>query len=186
MMKEEQQPWKATFYSELSKVELHVHLNGLIGSNSMKKLITKKPDLKIHDQITVIDKRKKRTLEECFQIFQIIHQLTTSPEDMLMVTKDVSKEFSDDGVKYLELRNITRRENYKLSKQDDLDTDGSYFISSLVATLGLDSAFSKKQNKIAKGRVWPHLINDLPSVPCSHGSFMNQQNLLYDARGGMG
>lgn len=24
-------------------------------------------------------------------------------------------------------------------------------------------------------------MNDLPSVPCSHGSFMNQQKLLYDA-----
>ncbi|PNI94628.1 ADAL isoform 4 [Pan troglodytes] len=30
----------------------------------MKKLIAQKPDLKIHDQMTVIDKGKKRTLEE--------------------------------------------------------------------------------------------------------------------------
>ena len=51
----------------------------------MKKLIAKKPGLKIHDQMTMIDKGKKRTLEECFQMFQIIHQLTTSPEDILMV-----------------------------------------------------------------------------------------------------
>lgn len=61
---EEQQQWKTNFYSELPKVELHAHLNGSISSNTMKKLIAKKPGLKIHDQMTMIDKGKKRTLEE--------------------------------------------------------------------------------------------------------------------------
>ncbi|KAK1336581.1 hypothetical protein QTO34_002614 [Cnephaeus nilssonii] len=77
----------------------------------MKILIAKKPRLNIHDLMTMIDKIptnmrmcQKRTLEECFQMFQIIYQLTTSPEDILMVTKDVIKEFAGDGVKYLELR----------------------------------------------------------------------------------
>ncbi|XP_045678591.1 adenosine deaminase-like protein isoform X1 [Phyllostomus hastatus] len=141
---EDQQQWKRTFYSELPKVELHAHLNGSISSNTMKKLIAKKPGLKIHDQMTMIDKGKKRTLEECFQMFQIIHQLTTSPEDILMVTKDVIKEFADDGIKYLELRSTPRVENttgmtkktyvesvlegIKQSKQD-LDIDVRYLIS---------------------------------------------------------
>ncbi|KAF6128553.1 adenosine deaminase like [Phyllostomus discolor] len=77
-------------------------------------------------------------------MFQIIHQLTTSPEDILMVTKDVIKEFADDGVKYLELRSTPRVENttgmtkktyvesvlegIKQSKQD-LDIDVRYLIS---------------------------------------------------------
>lgn len=142
---EEQQPWKTAFYSELPKVELHAHLNGSISSNTMKKLIAKKPGLKIHDQMTVIDKGKKRTLEDCFQMFQIIHQFTTSPEDILMVTKDVIKEFADDGVKYLELRSTPRRENatgmtektyvesilegIKQCKQEDLDIDVRYLIA---------------------------------------------------------
>lgn len=38
-------------------------------------------------RMSVDDNGKKRTFEECFQIFQIIHQLTTSPEDILMVAK---------------------------------------------------------------------------------------------------
>ncbi|XP_032963779.1 adenosine deaminase-like protein isoform X3 [Rhinolophus ferrumequinum] len=142
---EEQQQWKTNFYSELPKVELHAHLNGSISSNTMKKLIAKKPGLKIHDQMTMIDKGKKRTLEECFQMFQIIHQLTTSPEDILMVTKDVIKEFADDGVKYLELRSTPRKENatgmtkktyvesvlegIKQSKHENLDIDVRYLIS---------------------------------------------------------
>jgi len=140
-----QQPRKTAFYSELPKVELHAHLNGSISSNTMKKLIAKKPGLKIHHQMTMIDKGKKRTLEECFQMFQIIHQLTTSPEDILMVTKDVIKEFADDGVKYLELRSTPRRENatgmtkkayvesvlegIKQSKQENIDIDVRYLIA---------------------------------------------------------
>ncbi|XP_008700396.1 adenosine deaminase-like protein [Ursus maritimus] len=142
---EHRQPWKTAFYSELPKVELHAHLNGSISSKTMKKLIAKKPDLKIHDQMTVINKGKKRTLEECFQMFQIIHQLTNSPEDILMVTKDVIKEFADDGVKYLELRSTPRRENatgmtkktyvesvlegIKQSKQENIDIDVRYLIA---------------------------------------------------------
>ncbi|KAM9092018.1 N6-Methyl-AMP deaminase isoform 1-T1 [Megaptera novaeangliae] len=144
MEAEEQQPWKTAFYSKLPKVELHAHLNGSISSNTIKKLIAKKPGLKIHYQMTMIDKGKKRTLEECFQMFQIIHQLTTSPEDILMVTKDVIKEFADDGVKYLELRSTPREnatgmtkktyvesvlEGIKQSKQENIDIDVRYLIS---------------------------------------------------------
>ncbi|EHB05836.1 Adenosine deaminase-like protein [Heterocephalus glaber] len=139
MEAEEQQPWMTDFYSELPKVELHAHLNGSISSNTMKKLIPKKPNPDINNQMTVIDKGKKRTLEECFQMFQIIHQLTTGPDDILMVTKDVIKEFADDGIEYLELRSIPRRESatgmtkktyvesilegIKQSKQENLDID---------------------------------------------------------------
>lgn len=40
-MKEEQKPGQEIFYSELPKVELHAHLNGRTGSNTMKKLTAK-------------------------------------------------------------------------------------------------------------------------------------------------
>ncbi|XP_006883271.1 PREDICTED: adenosine deaminase-like protein [Elephantulus edwardii] len=143
-MEEQGQAWK-NFYLKLPKVELHAHLNGSISSKTMKKLIAKKPDLNIRDQMTVIDKGKKRTLDECFQTFQVIHRLTTSPEDILMVTKDVIKEFADDGVKYLELRSTPRGEiatgmtkktyvesileGIKQSKQENLDIDVRYLIA---------------------------------------------------------
>ncbi|KFQ42395.1 Adenosine deaminase-like, partial [Nestor notabilis] len=90
--------------------ELHAHLNGSISSATMKKLGAQKPDLQIQNGMTVIDKGKKRTLEECFQMFQIIYQITTRTEDILLITKDVIKEFADDGVKYLELRSTPREE----------------------------------------------------------------------------
>ncbi|XP_007533548.2 adenosine deaminase-like protein [Erinaceus europaeus] len=145
MEAEEPLPWETDFYSELPKVELHAHLNGSISSNSMKKLIAKKPGLKIHNKMTIIDKGKKRTLDECFQVFQIIHQITTSPEDILMITKDVIREFAEDGVKYLELRSTPRKETatgmtkrtyiesvlegIKQSKQENLDIDVRYLIA---------------------------------------------------------
>nr|XP_025969231.1 adenosine deaminase-like protein isoform X2 [Dromaius novaehollandiae] len=98
------------FYRELPKVELHAHLNGCISSATMKKLMAQKPYLQIQNGMTVIDKGKKRTLDECFQMFQIIYQITTRTEDILLITKDVIKEFADDGVKYLELRSTPREE----------------------------------------------------------------------------
>ncbi|KAL1786462.1 adenosine deaminase isoform X1 [Sigmodon hispidus] len=141
----QQWPWKTDFYIQLPKVELHAHLNGSISSNTMKKLIAKKPHLKVNDHMTMIDKGKKWTLEECFQMFQVIHQLTTSAEDVLMVTKDVIKEFADDGVKYLELRSTPRGENatgmtkktyvesilegIKQCKQENLDIDVRYLMA---------------------------------------------------------
>uniref|UniRef100_A0A8C2VTJ6 N6-Methyl-AMP deaminase n=1 Tax=Chinchilla lanigera TaxID=34839 RepID=A0A8C2VTJ6_CHILA len=160
---EEQKPWMTDFYSKLPKVELHAHLNGSISSNTMKKLIAKKPDLNINNQMTMIDKGKKRTLEECFQMFQIIHQLTTCPEDILMVTKDVIKEFAADGVKYLELRSTPRKENttgmtektyvesilegIKQSKQENLDIDVRYLIA--IDRRG-GSSVAKETVKLAK------------------------------------
>ncbi|KAK7810210.1 hypothetical protein U0070_010374 [Myodes glareolus] len=141
----QQYPRKTDFYVELPKVELHAHLNGSISSSTMKKLIAKKPHLKVHDHMTMIDKGKKRTLEECFQMFQVIHQLTTSAEDILMVTKDVIKEFAEDGVKYLELRSTPRGdgvtgmtkktyvesilEGIKQCKQENLDIDVRYLMA---------------------------------------------------------
>eukprot|EP00069_Balaena_mysticetus_P017737 bmy_10935T0 len=53
-----------TFLQAFLSEELHAHLNGSISSNTIKKLIAKKPGLKIHYQMTMIDKGKKRTLEE--------------------------------------------------------------------------------------------------------------------------
>ncbi|XP_061450954.1 adenosine deaminase-like protein isoform X1 [Rhineura floridana] len=103
-------PELSRFYKELPKVELHAHLNGSISSATMKKLMAQKPDLQVHYGMTMIDKGEKRSLEECFQMFEIIHQVTNRTEDILMVTKDVVQEFAADGVKYLELRSTPRDE----------------------------------------------------------------------------
>ncbi|KAG8440408.1 hypothetical protein GDO86_006239 [Hymenochirus boettgeri] len=132
------------FYRDLPKVELHAHLNGSISTSTMKKLMAHKPHLDIQNGMTMIEKGQKRTLEECFQMFKIIHQITDTAEDILLVTKDVIKEFAADGVKYLELRStprdtsmgLTKRsyvetvlEGIKQCKEEDLDIDVRYLLS---------------------------------------------------------
>ncbi|XP_042333257.1 adenosine deaminase-like protein [Sceloporus undulatus] len=111
----------------------------------MKKLLAQKPDLRVNNGMTMIDKGKKRSLGECFQMFQIIHQITNRTEDILMVTKEVVQEFAADGVKYLELRStprdepatgMTKRtyleavlEGIRQCREDDLDIDVRFLVS---------------------------------------------------------
>uniref|UniRef100_A0A8D0ET12 Adenosine deaminase like n=1 Tax=Strix occidentalis caurina TaxID=311401 RepID=A0A8D0ET12_STROC len=84
-------------------LELHAHLNGCISSATMKKLMAQKPYLQIQNGMTVIDKGKKRTLDDI--TFMMFHVLFLN-----QITKDIIKEFAADGVKYLELRSTPREE----------------------------------------------------------------------------
>ncbi|XP_029553162.1 N6-Methyl-AMP deaminase isoform X2 [Salmo trutta] len=98
------------FYRQLPKVELHAHLNGSVSFSTIKKLVARKPHLNIEHGMTAIRSGQRRTLDECFQVFKVIHQLVDTEEDILMVAKDVIREFAADGVKYLELRSTPRKE----------------------------------------------------------------------------
>uniref|UniRef100_A0A673A242 Adenosine deaminase-like n=1 Tax=Sphaeramia orbicularis TaxID=375764 RepID=A0A673A242_9TELE len=111
------------FYRELPKVELHAHLNGSVSFQTIEKLISRKPHLNIEHGMTAIGKGQRRTLDECFQVFKVIHQLVDTEEDILMVATDVIKEFAADGVKYLELRSTPREEkNTGLTKKRYIET----------------------------------------------------------------
>lgn len=111
------------FYRELPKVELHAHLNGSVSFQTIEKLIRRKPQLNIEHSMTAIGKGQRRTLDECFQVFKVIHQLVDSEEDILMVATDVIKEFAADGVKYLELRSTPREEaSTGLTKRKYIET----------------------------------------------------------------
>ncbi|XP_064807253.1 adenosine deaminase-like protein isoform X1 [Oncorhynchus masou masou] len=125
------------FYRQLPKVELHAHLNGSVSFSTIEKLVARKPHLNIEHSMTAIRSGQRRTLDEadipiiicqrkrrrgrragclvrtrrrCFQVFKVIHQLVDTEEDILMVAKDVIREFAADGVKYLELRSTPRKE----------------------------------------------------------------------------
>ncbi|XP_062819386.1 adenosine deaminase-like protein isoform X1 [Anolis carolinensis] len=142
---ESEEEAERSLFQRLPKVELHAHLNGSISSDTMKKLISAKPELRLSNEMTTIDKGKKRSLEECFQMFQMIHQITNRTEDILMVTKEVVQEFAADGVKYLELRStprdepatgMTKRsyieavlEGIRQCKEDELDIDVRFLVS---------------------------------------------------------
>eukprot|EP00066_Takifugu_rubripes_P004309 XP_003967573.1 PREDICTED: adenosine deaminase-like protein [Takifugu rubripes] len=114
---------EGVFYRRLPKVELHAHLNGSVSYQTIEKLSKQKPHLNIEQNMTAIGKGQRRTLDECFQVFKVIHQLVDAEEDILMVAKDVITEFSADGVKYLELRSTPREEkNTGLTKRRYIET----------------------------------------------------------------
>ncbi|KAK6319771.1 hypothetical protein J4Q44_G00088780 [Coregonus suidteri] len=100
------------FYRQLPKVELHAHLNGSVSFSTIEKLMARKPHLNIEHGMTAIrsGQRRKLWMSMCFKVFKVIHQLVDTEEDILMVTKDVIREFAADGVKYLELRSTPRKE----------------------------------------------------------------------------
>uniref|UniRef100_A0A3B5QUZ7 N6-Methyl-AMP deaminase n=1 Tax=Xiphophorus maculatus TaxID=8083 RepID=A0A3B5QUZ7_XIPMA len=113
----------AEFYKDLPKVELHAHLNGSVSVQTMEKLIRRKPHLNIEHSMTAIGKGQRRTLDECFEVFKVIHKLVDTEEDILMVATDVIKEFAADNVKYLELRSTPREENHtRLTKKSYIET----------------------------------------------------------------
>lgn len=107
----------------MPNLELHAHLNGSVSYQTIEKLVRRKPHLNIEHSMTVIGKGQRRTLDECFQVFKVIHQLVDTEEDILMVATDVIKEFAADGVKYLELRSTPREEkNTGLTKKKYVET----------------------------------------------------------------
>jgi len=89
----------------LPKVELHAHLNGSIRDSTLKELCNQKlkKDFNFPPQ---------RTLRECFELFDLIHELTDDLYAMERITEEVIRDFAKDNVKYLELRS-TPRENAK-------------------------------------------------------------------------
>ena len=45
-----------------------------------------------------------RTLSEVFQVFSVIHQVTTDHATLTRITQEVIEDFAADNVQYLELR----------------------------------------------------------------------------------
>ena len=102
-----------TFFKSLPKVELHAHLNGSISRGSMSKLVDlhrdKWPDEPMPDNCDlIIDGGEYGTNKDPFLIFPIIHAVTDNVDAVRSVTRDVVKEFAEDGVRYLELRTTPR------------------------------------------------------------------------------
>uniref|UniRef100_A0A4W4H4Y8 Adenosine deaminase domain-containing protein n=1 Tax=Electrophorus electricus TaxID=8005 RepID=A0A4W4H4Y8_ELEEL len=117
-----------TFYRHLPKAELHAHLNGSVSFATMKKLIARKPHLNIEHSMTAISSGQRRTLEECFQMFKVIHQLVDSEEDILMpsfINEFIPFDTCLSKTRYVE----TIIEAIRQSKQDEVDIDVRFLVS---------------------------------------------------------
>ncbi|XP_065071999.1 adenosine deaminase-like protein [Rhopilema esculentum] len=102
----------AKFCEQLPKVELHAHLNGSISKETIKTLISMKKyhldDQDITEEMTSILNGEQKTLNDCFAIFRIVHNVVDNPEAVYFATKNVIKDFANDNVKYLELRSTPK------------------------------------------------------------------------------
>ncbi|XP_071844424.1 N6-Methyl-AMP deaminase-like isoform X2 [Apostichopus japonicus] len=93
-------------------MELHAHLNGSISTDTLQKLSARKSssDEKASDLAKLAkwkkltENREQRSLEDCFEIFPLVHKLVDDAEAVAIATRDVIQEFAADNVKYLELR----------------------------------------------------------------------------------
>uniref|UniRef100_A0A8C1WYY7 Adenosine deaminase-like n=1 Tax=Cyprinus carpio TaxID=7962 RepID=A0A8C1WYY7_CYPCA len=100
----------------LPKVELHALLDGSVSFDRMET-------------------GQRRSLDECFQVFKVIHQLVDSEEDILMVAKTMIQEFAADGIKYLELRSMPREVTetgtgtIRQCKQKEVDIDVRFLVA---------------------------------------------------------
>ena len=105
------------FCRSMPKVELHAHLNGSISPSTIQKLLLRhggsgglQNDATAVPEVwkSTIAKGEKRTLEDCFAMFKMIHTLVNDEEAVETVAHDVVTEFAEDGVVYLELRSTPR------------------------------------------------------------------------------
>ena len=98
----------------LPKCELHAHLHGSIHPRTLLRLARDRLSASAYRRARVIldrssDTRKEdRSLSECFEVFDIIHQCVTDAHSLQLITREVLEMFAADGVRYLELRSTPR------------------------------------------------------------------------------
>eukprot|EP00045_Choanoeca_perplexa_P007442 m.67726 g.67726 ORF g.67726 m.67726 type:complete len:330 (+) comp14080_c0_seq6:3-992(+) len=97
--------------SKIPKVELHAHLNGSLSKPTLKRLLKLKASSVTPDELaklTEANLNPTTTFEECFRLFDAIHELVDCTEAVALITRDVLQDFYDDGVRYLELRSTLK------------------------------------------------------------------------------
>ncbi|CAH0491173.1 unnamed protein product [Peronospora farinosa] len=94
-----------TYCRALPKVELHAHIHGSIRPSTLEELL--------HDEATLNGSEprrlpKKRSLDECFTMFGLIHQVVVSRRVLRRIVVEAVEDFAAENVKYLELRSTPR------------------------------------------------------------------------------
>lgn len=120
------------FCVALPKIELHAHLSGSVRESTVIALLEEEHKRKLDSTTDVKEAVHKemqtfklgdRNLEECFEVFTILHRLLDNAATVSHVAKEVISDFAADGVVYLELRTTPRAvPATKMSKRSYLDT----------------------------------------------------------------
>ncbi|CAI5744660.1 unnamed protein product [Peronospora destructor] len=94
-----------TYCRALPKVELHAHIHGSIRPSTLEELL--------HDEAKFNDTEplwlpKKRSLDDCFTMFGLIHRVVVSRRVLRRIVVETVEDFAAENVKYLELRSTPR------------------------------------------------------------------------------
>jgi len=107
------------FLKGLPKVELHAHLNGSLGIESLRDLGERLYGSTSHKLLELSALRFQKNLDACFESFKFIHELTSTAEGLRFATELAVRDFAQDNVQYVELR-TTPKENENYSRRDYL------------------------------------------------------------------
>lgn len=188
------------FCKSLPKLELHAHLNGSLSMRTLRELQGIRKDAYGEEPTCknleiVIEHGDNRTLDECFQLFNIAHELTSTPEAIRKATKRVIQEFSEDGVVYLELRSTPRAVEGVMTKDQYLqemieavlDSETKIISTKILVSIdrrkGLICAGENVDLAIKFKEKYPNILVgiDLSGHP-GHGDFLDFLPLLHKVR----
>ncbi|KAJ7530957.1 hypothetical protein O6H91_14G026400 [Diphasiastrum complanatum] len=135
----------------LPKVELHAHLNGCVRPSTLLELAeecSRRGLLSLSDFQAAVIVKEDRSMEECFQLFGLIHLLTTDHCILTRITKEVIEDFAAENVVYLELRTTPKRnEAVGMTKRSYVEAVLAG-IKAASTELSLDSYFDHKEDNI--------------------------------------
>ncbi|KAH8359968.1 hypothetical protein KR093_009796 [Drosophila rubida] len=113
------------FLRGLPKVELHAHLNGSLSIESIKELAEKVYGQQSEEFAEMCERfisfEKGANLNDCFQKFAFVHELTSTPQGLDYATQLAIRDFARDNVMYLELR-TTPKSNGNMTRRAYLET----------------------------------------------------------------
>ncbi|KAL0478920.1 hypothetical protein AKO1_007819 [Acrasis kona] len=191
---------------KMPKIELHAHIGGSIRESTIIELINKKnkdPEAikQILDSCRIDPKQSKevgrRNLNECFKMFEVIHDLTsTDVTVMTRITKETIEDYADDNVIYLELRTTPRAIGQNGSKYDYVthvikgiedyyqSHPDSPIIVRLLLTIDRQKSLQEAKENIELAHTYPskYIVGmDFSGNPFK-GPFSNFQHLIKEAR----
>ncbi len=113
---------------KLPKIELHAHLTGSVRDSTVLDLLKLEANHANAEQVLVENYQinPDKTMEQCFQIFGLLHRLLKKRENLARVMREILEDFSEENTVYLELRttprNIYEGNDLVLSKREYIET----------------------------------------------------------------
>ncbi|TMW68789.1 hypothetical protein Poli38472_006257 [Pythium oligandrum] len=94
-----------TWSRSVPKIELHAHIHGSIRPSTLEELLREEA---ARTQTEPRALPRHRSLDECFEMFHLIHQVVVSRQALHRIVVETIEDFAKENVKYLELRSTPR------------------------------------------------------------------------------